>query len=186
MPASKNKGSGGLAWTPEGHIVYASNETGSMEIWATRGNGSDVRQLTFDKHTCVEPAISQQDSSFIVFASYVSGKPHIWRIDKNGNNPKQLTNGPYEDWPDVSADGKWVIYHSSEAAGDRIWKVSIDGGSPSLLSSTLPLARPARMRPPALLVGAIGGTAAGGPVGGVAGAVAGNAAGRSQDRAMRQ
>ncbi|HEV8370570.1 MAG TPA: protein kinase [Pyrinomonadaceae bacterium] len=134
LPASKNKGSGGLTWTPEGHIVYASNETGSMEIWATRGNGSDVRQLTFDKHTCVEPAISQQDSSFIVFASYVSGKPHIWRIDKNGNNPKQLTNGPYEDWPDVSADGKWVIYHSSETAGDRIWKVSIDGGSPSLLS----------------------------------------------------
>jgi Serine/threonine protein kinase len=134
LPASKNKGSGGLVWTPEGGLVYASNETGSMEIWTTKVNGSDAKQLTFDNHTCVEPAISQRDHKFIVFASYVSGKPHIWRIDKNGNDPRQLTSGLYEDWPDVSPDGKWVIYHASDTAGDRIWKISIEGGSPSLLS----------------------------------------------------
>ncbi|PWT93300.1 MAG: hypothetical protein C5B55_04790 [Blastocatellia bacterium] len=134
LPASKNKGAGGLVWAADGNIVYASNETGSMEIWTTTENGSDVTQLTFDKHTCVEPTISQRDPRFIVFASYVSGQPHIWRIDKNGNNPKRLTDGSYEDWPDVSPDGKSVIYHSSEMAGDRIWKVSIDGGTPSLLS----------------------------------------------------
>jgi serine/threonine protein kinase len=134
FPSSKNKGSGGLAWTSEGDIVYASNETGAMEIWTTKGNNSDSSQLTFDKQTCVEPALSQQDPQFIVFASYASGKPHIWRIDRDGTNPKQLTNGTYEDWPDVSADGKWIVYHSAEAKGDRIWKVSIDGGSPSPLS----------------------------------------------------
>jgi len=114
--------------------VYASNETGSMEIWTTKGSGAEVKQLTFDKHTCVEPALASQDSGSIIFASYASGKPHIWRIDKNGSNPKQLTNGVYEDWPDVSPDGKWVIYHSAELKGDRIWRVSIDGSSPSLLS----------------------------------------------------
>ena len=134
LPASKNKGSGGLVWAPEGSIVYASNETGSMEIWTTNVNGSDARQLTFDKHTCVEPTISHNDSRFIVFAGYALGKPHIFRIDRNGNNLKQLTNGPYEDWPDLSPDGQWVIYHGSESSGDRIWKVSIDGGSPTLLT----------------------------------------------------
>jgi Tol biopolymer transport system component len=134
LPASKNRGSGGLVWTPDGSIVYASNETGSMEIWTTNVNGSDTRQLTFDKHTCVEPAISQHDSRFIVFASYALGKPHIFRIDKNGNNLKQLTSGPYEDWPDLSPDGQWVIYHGSESSGDRIWKVPVDGGSPTLLT----------------------------------------------------
>jgi eukaryotic-like serine/threonine-protein kinase len=134
LPASKNKGSGGLVWTPDGSIVYASNETGTMEIWTTNVNGSDVRQLTFDKHTCVEPAVSLSDSRFIVFASYASGKPHIFRIDKNGSNLKQLTSGTYEDWPDLSPDGQWVIYHGSDSSGDRIWKVSIDGGAPTLLS----------------------------------------------------
>ena len=47
LPASKNKGSGGLVWTLEGGLVYASNETGSMEIWTTKVNGSDAKQLIF-------------------------------------------------------------------------------------------------------------------------------------------
>jgi serine/threonine protein kinase/Tol biopolymer transport system component len=134
FPASMNKGSGGLAWAADGDIIYASNETGSMEIWTTRGKGGEVKQLTFDNYTCVEPAISQQDPSFIVFASYASGKPHIWRIDRNGNNARQLTKRLYEDWPDVSPDGKWVIYHSAETQGDRIWKVSVDGSQSWLLT----------------------------------------------------
>lgn len=134
LPSSRNKGSTGLVWTREGSIVYASNETGSMEIWGTQVNGGDAKQLTFDKHTSVEPAISQRDSRFIVFVSYESGKPHIWRIDRNGNNPKRLTNGSIEDRPDVSPDGKWVIYQATEAAGERIWKISIEGDSPTRLS----------------------------------------------------
>ena len=134
LPASKNKGAGGLAWGPEGDIVHASNETGSMEIWTVKVDGSDVRQLTFDKHTCVEPSISQSDSGFIVFASYASGKPHIFRIDRNGKNLKQLTSGPYEDWPNLSPDGQSVIYHGLEGSVDRIWRISIDGGAPTLLT----------------------------------------------------
>lgn len=134
LPASKNKGSGGLVFTSDGNIIYASNETGSMEIWTTKANGSDVRQLTFDKHTCVDPTIAQRDSRYIVFASYVTGNPHIWRMDMDGKNPRQLTSGPYEDWPSVSPDGKEVIYHSMDTAGDRIWKVSIEGDSPVQLS----------------------------------------------------
>jgi Dipeptidyl peptidase IV (DPP IV) N-terminal region/WD40-like Beta Propeller Repeat len=134
LPASKNKGSGGLVFTPSGDILYASNETGAMEIRTSKANGSEIRQLTFDKHTCVEPSIAQFDSKHIVFASYVSGQSHIWRMDKDGKNLKQLTSGLYEDWPSVSPDGKSVIYHSAETAGHRIWKVSVDGGSPTPLS----------------------------------------------------
>jgi Tol biopolymer transport system component len=134
LPASKNKGAGGLVWAPAGGLVYASNETGSMEIWTSNVNGSESKQLTFDKRTCVEPVVPQRNSDFIVFACYVSGKPHVWRVDKDGNNGKPLTNGLYEDWPNVSPDGQWVTYHSAETAGERIWKVSIDGTLPTLLS----------------------------------------------------
>ena len=134
LPASKDKGSGGLVWTPEGGIVYASNESGAMEIWALDANGNSARQLTFDKHTCVEPAVAQRDSRYIVFASYATGKSHIWRIDTRGNDLKQLTGGSYEDWPDFSPDGQWVIYHGADSSPDRIWKISIDGGSWTLLS----------------------------------------------------
>ena len=134
LPGSKNKGAGGIVWSGDESLIYSSNETGSMEIWTTNVNGSDAKQLTFDKLTSVEPAVSQRDSGLIVFASYAAGKPHIWRMDKDGNNRKQLTNGIYEDWPDLSPDGQWVIYHGSDSSGDRIWKVSVEGGTPLPLS----------------------------------------------------
>ena len=134
LPGSKNKGAGGIAWSSEESFIYSSNETGSMEIWTTNVNGSGAKQLTFDNHTSVEPQVSRGHSGFIVFASYALGKPHIWRMDKDGNNRKQLTNGIYEDWPDLSPDGQWVIYHGSNSSGDRIWKVSVEGGTPMPLS----------------------------------------------------
>ncbi len=138
LPASKGKGSGGLVWTPEGSIVYASNESGTMEIWSTDVSGSNARQLTFDKHTCVEPAVALRDSRYIVFASYATGKPHIWRIGTRGNDLKQLTSGRYEDCPDLSPDGQWVIYQGADSSpnssSDHIWKTPIDGGPPTLLS----------------------------------------------------
>jgi serine/threonine protein kinase/Tol biopolymer transport system component len=135
LPASKNKGSGGLVWTSDGNLVYASNESGTMEIWAMNVKGSDIRQMTFDKHTCVEPSISRHDSKFIVFASYATGKSHIWRIEKNGNDLKQLTSGTYEDWPDFSPDGESVIYHGAKSSSDGIWKISINGGTPAPLTA---------------------------------------------------
>jgi len=134
LAASKNKGSGGLVWTPEGDFVYASNESGAMEIWTMDSSGNNATELTFDKHTSVEPAVSQRDSRYVVFAAYTTGKPHIWRIDKKGNDLKQLTSGNYEDWPDFSPDGQWIIYHGLDSSTDRTWRIPIDGGSSTVLS----------------------------------------------------
>jgi Tol biopolymer transport system component len=50
-------------------------------------------------------------------------------MNADGTNQMQLTNGTYEDMPQITSDGKWVIYHSARKDG-KIWKVSIDGGAP--------------------------------------------------------
>jgi TolB protein len=47
--------------------------------------------------------------------------------------PKQLTNdGGF--FPDVSPDGRWVIYTVLVPGEARLWKVSIDGGEPVRLT----------------------------------------------------
>lgn len=134
IPASKNKGSGGLTWTSDGRIVYASTESGVQEIWNMEEDGSNSQQLTFDKHTNVEPAVPRLGLKRLVYASYATGQPHIWTMDSNGKNLKQITNGNYEDWPDCSPDGQWAIYHSSDSSGEHIWKVPMDGGQAALLT----------------------------------------------------
>lgn len=133
VAASKNKGWGGLAWTADGKIVYASSEAGTAEIWSMDADGNNSRQLTFDKRTNVEPAVPHSRGDLIVFASYGTGQAHIWRMDGAGGNLRQLTNGSYEDWPDSSPDGQWVVYQSDDAGKERIWKISIEGGKPAML-----------------------------------------------------
>jgi serine/threonine protein kinase len=133
LPASKDKGLGGLVWTPEGSIVYTSNESGTMKIWTMEVNGNNAKQLIYDKNG-TEPAVAQRDSRFMVFASYETGTPHIWRKDMRGNDLKQLTSGSYEDWPDLSPDGQWVIYQGGDSSPDSVWKIPIDDGPSTLLS----------------------------------------------------
>ena len=53
-------------------------------------------------------------------------------MDRDGSNLKQLTNTPgYSNFPYVSPDGKWVVYHHNESETPiTLWKVPIDGGTP--------------------------------------------------------
>jgi hypothetical protein len=122
----------GLSWAADGKVAYASNETGSQNIWLTNTDGSGRKQLTFDDHVNVEPDISP-DSRYIVYASFGEKQPHLWRMEVDGASPVQLTTGTYEDLPRFSPDGRWVIYHSLDPV-DSIWRIPAEGGEPVRLT----------------------------------------------------
>jgi TolB protein len=48
-----------------------------------------------------------------------------------------LTNGVSEEFPSVSADGKWAIYAATGSTKHTLWKVPIDGGAPVQLTDKL-------------------------------------------------
>jgi Tol biopolymer transport system component len=57
------------------------------------------------------------------------------------SNPKRLTNGKgWNSKPQVSPDGKWVVYQSSASNKTTVWKVSIDGGEAAQLTNEFSLA----------------------------------------------
>lgn len=120
-------GRGGVTWTPDDKIVYASLASGNWDLWITNADGSNQKQLTVDARNNRSPAISPE-GRYIVFMSDRSGSAHIWRMEIDGSNPEQLTNGVGEEWPTCTPDGKWVIYAS--AADWTLWKVPIGGGGP--------------------------------------------------------
>jgi len=121
-----------LSWAPDGKIVYASDASGSADIYEIGANGANVRQLTSNMKRNYAPAVSP-DNRFIVLHSNRSGVFQIWRIDRDGSNPVQLTFGNSEShWPQFSADGKSVIYEHFEAGVSAImWQVPIEGGIPT-------------------------------------------------------
>ncbi len=116
-----------LAWTPNGRIVYVSEESGNADIWTMNPDGTDRRQLTTDPHWDTSPSVSP-DGRYIVFMSNRVGTESCWLMDIDGANQKQLTNKLIERQPVFSADSKGIYFESWETGKGAIWKVSLGDG----------------------------------------------------------
>jgi Tol biopolymer transport system component len=131
MPATGD--TWGLDWTPDGRIVYASDQTGSVEIWIMNADGSAARPLTSDKVFKLVPTVSP-DGRYIVYTAASNGGELI-RIDIGGGDPRVLTKSNGADNPHISPDGKWVIYSAFVDGAMRVLRVPIDGGDGQKLTS---------------------------------------------------
>lgn len=142
---SKYERVSGVAWTPDGRIVYASRKAGeTWNIWSLASDGSDKKLLTVNTGNNLDPAVSA-DGRYVVFSSTRAGASNIWRMDATGLNPRRLTDGRSEWWPSCSPDSRWVIYTSFASGLPTLWKVSIEGGEPIQLTdrfSMLPTVSP--------------------------------------------
>jgi eukaryotic-like serine/threonine-protein kinase len=125
-------GLGGLMWAPDGRVVYGNNIEGKKNIWIMNADGSAAKPLTdstADSYNHLPEVTS--DGRYVVFISTRTTQWQLWRTDIDGNNPKQLTQerdgaGSFC----ISPDGQWVVYSPFPSG---IWKVSIDGGTPTKL-----------------------------------------------------
>lgn len=133
LTSSSADGVGGLAWTPDGRILYTTKTRGIQNIWMMNTDRTLQKQLTADAGDNIKPSVSP-DGRYIVFASDRTGTYCIWRMEIDGSNLKQLTNGSFALRPKVSPDGRWVIYSDTEDGMTHVWKVSIDGGNPVRLT----------------------------------------------------
>src|ERR1041385_3426658 len=118
-----------LSWTPDGRVVYVSNESGGADIWLTDPDGNNRKQLTANKAVNVSPVVTA-DGRYIVFVLWQEGKKNIWRMNLDGSNPVRLTSGLYDSFPSLSPDSRWVVFTALDGARPVLWRVSIDGGTP--------------------------------------------------------
>jgi Tol biopolymer transport system component len=135
-------GYSGLAFLPDGKILYSSPRNGNVDLWTMKPDGSEQNQLTRNAGNFNGYPQITTDGRFIVFTSTRTGEDHIWRMDISGRNSIQLTHGFHEAFPNISADGKWVYFDESEGKGYTIKKVSIYGGEPVRVSGNLNAGRP--------------------------------------------
>lgn len=119
------------AAAPDGkHIAFASDRSGSSEIWVADRDGGDALKLTaFGGPYTSGPAWSP-DSQHIVFDSpAVDGNFDIYEVDAQGGAPKRLTTSPTEDrFPHYSPDGKWIYFSSRRSGAWEVWRMPATGG----------------------------------------------------------
>ncbi len=130
----KLEGGSGIAETPDGKLIYSSDEGFEKNLWISDGDGKNARRLTSEAKINQTPEITP-DGRFIIFNSSRSGSFGVWRMEADGKNPVQLTdeNSDTSDFnPIVTADGKSVIFsrnYVGDSRGSTILRVSVDGGT---------------------------------------------------------
>jgi Tol biopolymer transport system component/DNA-binding winged helix-turn-helix (wHTH) protein len=117
-------------YSPDGkRIVFASDRSGSWEIWVCDSAGKRPLQLTTFKRRYTGSPRWSLDGRQIVLDSRAEGNAEIYIISAEGGKPRRLTNDPAEDIvPSFSRDGKWIYFCSNRSGSLQIWKLPVAGG----------------------------------------------------------
>jgi Tol biopolymer transport system component/predicted Ser/Thr protein kinase len=128
--ASSDDGTHGVAWTPDGRIVYSNEASGNPDIWIMAADGSRRVQLTSTPGADVTPHVTN-DGKYIVFLSDRDGANRFWRMGLDGSGAIRLTSNPVvRPHVTLSSDSKWLFFSDNPTDYQR---VSIDGGTPAPL-----------------------------------------------------
>jgi formylglycine-generating enzyme required for sulfatase activity len=90
----------------KGTIVFVSDRSGTLKIWAMSANGKDARQLTHGSSPDADPRFSP-DGKQITFTTLRDGFPEIWRMNRDGSKPRFVTKGSQASW---SPDGTSILF----------------------------------------------------------------------------
>jgi Tol biopolymer transport system component len=117
-------------FSPDGKkIAFASNRSGSVEIWVCASDGSSPLQLT---QTGIASAGSPRwspDSRRLVYDSNLETQSELFMIDAEGGAPRRLTTEASNDiLPNWSRDGAWIYFCSDRGGNKQIWKMPAAGG----------------------------------------------------------
>jgi Tol biopolymer transport system component len=127
-PISTEQATGyNLSWTAAGQLLQ---EDGAYHIFVTRGDGADRVRLLENTEVALEPTACGPGDIIVLSRVLEDNVPHVWRLNTVTGELQQLTFGKWGNRPSCSPDGKWVVYRGYEDNQDRIFKVSINGGTP--------------------------------------------------------
>lgn len=118
------------------------------DIYTMNLDGGDVRKVTpdgfFEELNQFAIAVDfTPDRQTIVFESVpilTVGEAHwdIWRIDRDGTDARRLTDTPgtnRSSFPEVSPDGRSVLYHSNREGNSEVYRMDLDGGNKANLTN---------------------------------------------------
>jgi Tol biopolymer transport system component len=117
--------------SPDGkEVVYLSDGGGHGNLWVTKTDGSETRQITFEQDPAVAvgvPAWSPVGDQ-IVFILTRNGQPGQWLIHSDGSGLRRVI--PLGIWASWSGNGRWIYFVALCRGTYCIEKIPADGGAP--------------------------------------------------------
>jgi Tol biopolymer transport system component len=109
-------------------IVFASNRSGSSEIWMTDGDGHEPVQLThLDGPLAGAPSFCK-DGRHIAFDARIGGRSRLYVLDIDDRVPRVINSGDVDlSLPAWSDDCRWILASDGRA---RLFTLPAAGGTP--------------------------------------------------------
>lgn len=136
--AAARHGIDGLAYLPDGNILYTSTQSGNLDLWTMDESGDNRRQLTVNAGTYNGMPAVTRDKRYIVFFSNRSGSKQVWRMDPDGRNPVQLTQkGEHTAFQLAPDNWIYLIERLPEQKKLQVYKVSVENGERAEVDNNL-------------------------------------------------
>jgi Tol biopolymer transport system component/DNA-binding winged helix-turn-helix (wHTH) protein len=133
---------GGTSWTRDGaHIIFSYNFSSynamaGGDLWQfTPGRTGHLEKMQFG-HDASSPVTSSSGNRLAYVQSRVN--ENIWRVDLDAAKAhahKLLTSTREENGPNISPDGKKIVFVSNRAGSGEIWVCDSDGANARQLTS---------------------------------------------------
>jgi serine/threonine-protein kinase len=129
-------------WTPDGlRVVYGGAVDGKRGIYSVLADGSSRPELVLATDSAVTPSSITPDGKALLYSQLVDGRSRILVLPLAGDaasrqpHPLHDASGGEGD-AQVSPDGHWVAFASSETGSSEIYVLSIDGSGGKVRVST--------------------------------------------------
>ena len=118
------------AFSPDGdRIAFASQRSGSQEIWVSERDGSNPVRLTFFDGPFASAPRWSPDGTQIAFDARGEGHADVYAMGTGGDRPRRLSAAASDDVaPSWSADGAWLYFASNRSGSWEIWRKPAEGG----------------------------------------------------------
>jgi len=126
-------GNNGIAWLPDGRVVYTSTATGLSQLWIADADGRNPRQLTSTPGPSFTPGTTP-DGKWVWFTTFSREGSALFRIAPDGSGLEQMTKWGDARNPIAAPDGKTIYFTSIQTGSPRLMKVSAAGGTPEAVS----------------------------------------------------
>ena len=125
----------GLAWAPNDRIAYIT-QSDSLSLTVINSDGSTPHQyISTASDGLSDVAVSPRGDS-MVFVRWSQGdRANLYLIDLKDGRETRLTEGTQDFSPSFDPDGQSIVYAGIQADKTVLMKVSIHGGTPTVLTS---------------------------------------------------
>jgi len=126
-------GGDGVAFLPNGEILYAAETGTDSHLWAIRPDGGRARQITTVGPFNVNPTVSAT-SDFIAYTTLANDKVTIATSSPDGSDRHDLTaDEPMAMNATLSADSEWLYYQTLREGAFLLFRRPLAGGAAELV-----------------------------------------------------